>query len=241
MGRAEVKGMHRLRDWYAAKTRSQTWAFVETRPGPTLLWDGSEYSDYLLLITARNGQFVLILDDKSPGSIPNEQTLGPTESDPETVTSRAIDTVWWFARKQRAEGNGRRATYYRKTVRHVINMLGRPAMDTPDEVAADGKSFEELIEDAKGFRSSVGHRLDVYGDAFAGVGDWQNALQAYAHAGRCHEHEVDEAGHPDDMRSAVASFSKAINVIPPDETVDWSDELRARHNRAVQRLQRYLA
>lgn len=92
-GNSDRKAVIALAEWYRANSRDQAAQLQDAKPAPALLLNTSSY--YVFFVTARAGEFILI-----------------------------IDTTKWFAEKQLEAGNIECGTWYMGNVEHMGSMLG---------------------------------------------------------------------------------------------------------------------
>ena len=213
--------MRSFAEWYGRTSQSQAGALIDARPAPMLVLNTSSY--YVLFITAKNGEFVAILDDQDAGSIPSQQTLGALTENPAVVLRRAVDTALWYAKKQLAEGASARGAWYLETVNHIARFTGMPELAAETDELIWARLVERAQTDPSGAVSSLG----TWGQKFSRAGNWQRAVEARMLAGDAAE-RASLAGDARFDGQAKTHYSIALDYIPENQGLTLASEIRAR-------------
>lgn len=220
----EPAAMKSLASWYSENSQSGTAQFIDAKPAPALLLATSSY--YVLMVTARSGNFVLVLDDQSPGSIPSEQLLGALNEQPATVFRRAVDTALWYANKNLSAGELERGKWYLEVVNHVSRYLNFSDIESSTE----DQLWKLSIERSRTEPSAEAHALGIWRQTFARRGDWAKAVHAGYLAGDAAERAA-AAGDTRFVGKARDQWEIALEKIPAGETSEFEERIRERLSR----------
>jgi hypothetical protein len=220
----EQRAMRTLAEWYARSSGSMAYQFIAARPAPMLVLNTSSF--YWLFITARDGQFIAILDDKTAGSIPSEQILGPLTEQPSLLMRRAMDTALWYAKKNLADGAVSRGEWYLSTANHVASFLGFDDLTK----AINELEWDLLVERSKTDPGGTAHKFGLWGQSFSKSGDWERAVQARVLAGDASERAF-AAGDSHFEGEAKTQYRIALNYIPEGRGAQIGNEIRIRLSR----------
>lgn len=221
----DVKAMERFASWYSGASRSTAAVFLPAKPAPAFLFSTS--SAYVLMVTARAGEYVLVIDDNDdPGSIPHEQQLGPTGEQPGTVVERALDTTLWFAGQQLDAGEFARGEWYLETYLHVARQLGlAERADT-----ADTRLFEHFARRSEVDPERYARRLGLYGQQFKAAGAPSRAAVARFLEGNAIELAIRAGGTRFTPADAEIAYELALDAVPEEHhhRIECLGEAKAR-------------